>query len=315
MTDAANAALVSVVIPTYNHARFLGEAIRSALHQTHPAVEVIVVDDGSTDDTAAVVAGFPGVRYIRQKNLGLAAARNAGFAACRGDLVVFLDADDRLLPNAIETGARVLAANPALGFSAGYSRFVTGDGIELPTGQPVRAGGDAYEELLRRNSIRNPAMVLFRRGIVEAVGSFAPGADACADYDLYLRISREYPVAFHDTVVADYRKHGANMSADPTLMLQQLLVVMRRQRPHLTTPGRSRAFRQGVRHIRTYYGDQIATEIRARLRSRGEWRRIVQCVAVLTWWHPAGALEHVWRKIATWWRAPGATTPGGMVPP
>jgi glycosyltransferase involved in cell wall biosynthesis len=249
------------------------------------------------------------VRVVRQRNLGLASARNAGLALCRGDFVLFLDADDRLLPQAIEAGARVLAANPSLGFTAGYSRFITADGVPQATGQPVRRTGDPYAELLRRNTIRNPAMVLFRRAVVEAAGGFAPGADACADYDLYLRISRDHPVAFHDVVVAEYRKHGANMSANPALMLRELLTVMRRQRPHLSDAPRRQAFKQGVRHIRRYYGDLIATEIRERVRSRSGWRRMLRTAVVLVWCHPAGAFEHIQRKIATWWRGRDAATP------
>src|SRR5215212_9690625 len=92
--------LVSVVIPCYNQAHFLSEAIESVLAQTHPNFEIIVVDDGSTDNTSEVAARYPGVRHIRQDNQGLAAARNTGLRESKGTCLVFLDADDRLLPNA-----------------------------------------------------------------------------------------------------------------------------------------------------------------------------------------------------------------------
>ena len=207
--------LVSVVIPSYNHAHFLGAAIASAIAQTSHPVEVIVVDDGSIDDTEAVARAFPQVRYIRQENRGLAAARNTGLAYCQADLVVFLDADDRLLPGGLEMGAQLLQADPDLGFVAGHSRFITGDGVPLPTQQPVRSDEDPYIALLRRNTIRNPAMVMFRRSVLDKVGSFDSRVDACADYDMYLRISRTHPVRFHDGLVAEYRKHGQNMSAMP----------------------------------------------------------------------------------------------------
>ena len=235
----STAPLVSVVIPSYNHAHFLGEAISSVLAQEYPRIEVVVVNDGSSDDTAQIAARFPEVRYIEQPNRGLAAARNAGLAVCTGELVVFLDADDRLLPGALETGMRALAAEPAAGFAAGYSRFISRDGTALPTGQPPRAPGeDPYVHLLRRNRIRNPAMVMFRRDVVSRAGGFAAGIDACADYDLYLRISRAWPVVFHDQVVADYRKHGGNMSDNSALMLRQL---RRRHAASAPVPGRSGA--------------------------------------------------------------------------
>ena len=294
--------LVSVVVPSYNHAHFLAEAIESAMDQAYPAVEIIVVNDGSIDGTADVAARYPAVRYVASENQGLAAARNLGLAQCRGEFVVFLDADDRLIAGAIPTGARLLRGNPSLGFTAGYSRFISRDGVPQPTTQPLRAGDDAYVALLRRNSIRNPAMVMFRRHIVEAAGAFASGVDACADYDMYLRISRDHPVAFHDAVVADYRKHGENMSSDSARMLRELLHTMRRQRPYLTNRIRRQAWREGVRNIRDYYGDALAWRIRRRIRKRSEWRRVLQDVVALMRCHPRGALVHAQRRMATWWR-------------
>ena len=292
--------LVSVVIPSYNHAQFLAEAIESVLSQDYDRLELVVVDDGSTDGTPAIVANYPTVRYLAQENRGLAAARNAGLALCGGELVVFLDADDRLLPGAIGTGARVMAGNPALGFTAGYSRFITREGIAQSTLQPVRGGDDAYVALLRRNSIRNPAMVMFRRDVIDEVGGFDSTVDACADYELYLRISRDHPVAFHDQVVAEYRKHGANMSDDAAMMLRQLQRVMRRQRPHLGTRARRDAFRDGQRNISAYYGDRIVSQARARVRTRTGWSRTARDLAILIWCHPSGALEHARRKIGVW---------------
>src|SRR4051812_16000050 len=111
--------LVTVVIPCYNQARFLGEAIESVLRQTHRAREVVVVDDGSTDGTAAVAARYPDVQLIRQPNRGLAAARNRGLAESRGAYLVFLDADDRLLPRALEVGLRCLMDHPLVAFAYG----------------------------------------------------------------------------------------------------------------------------------------------------------------------------------------------------
>src|SRR5215213_3125487 len=94
--------LVSVVIPCYNQAHFLGEAIESVLAQSYPNFEIVVVDDGSTDDTSEVAGSYPKVRLVRQENQGLSGARNAGLARSEGEYVVFLDADDRLRPEALE---------------------------------------------------------------------------------------------------------------------------------------------------------------------------------------------------------------------
>ena len=289
--------LVSVVIPCYNQAHFLGDAIDSVLAQDYAPLEIVVVNDGSTDDTAAVAGRYTSVRQVRQENRGLAEARNTGLAHSRGELLVFLDADDRLLPGALRIGAALLAERTEAGFAAGQSRFINRDGVPLLTGQPHRGSSDGYLELLRRNSIRNPAMVMFRRVVLDRVGGFDARVPACADYEMYLRISRDHPVAFHTAVVAEYRKHGANMSADAALMLRQLQWVMRKQRPYLTSASRREAHRDGVRNIKTYYGDRLATQIRTGVRTASGWRRTASDITTLVRCHPRGAAAHMIRKL------------------
>jgi glycosyltransferase involved in cell wall biosynthesis len=302
LAHSQGAPLVSIIIPCYRQARFLADAIESARSQAYRPLELIVVNDGSPDDVGAVVAKYPEVRCITQENRGLAAARNTGLQQCRGDLVVFLDADDRLLPYAVESGVALLTADPSLGFVAGHSQFITADGMALPTEQPRRGPDDPYETLLRRNSIRNPAMVMFRRTVLEQVGGFDTRVDACADYEMYLRISRTHPVRFHSGVVAEYRKHGANMSSDAALMIRQLQVVIDDQRPHLRTPAQREAFRAGRRNIQEYYGDRLATQIREGVRKRSGWTRLAADVVTLVRCHPRGAVEHMSRKVLCWWR-------------
>ena len=134
-------------------------------------------------------------------------------------------------------------------------------------------------------------MVIFRRDVVSRAGGFSAGIDACADYDLYLRISRAWPVVFHDQVVADYRKHGGNMSDNSALMLRQLRSVMRRQRPYLVDPARQQAFREGLRNIHSYYGDRIVMQLRERVRTGRGWGRTLEDVATLAWCHPSGFVQ------------------------
>src|SRR3954470_15335442 len=120
--------LVSVVIPCYKQAHFLAEAIESALNQTYSSVEIIVVNDGSPDDTNRVVQRYPNVRLIEQRNQGLSASRNAGIRESRGNFLIFLDADDKLRPNAIKAGLHWLNCYPECAFVSGGYVLTTSEG-------------------------------------------------------------------------------------------------------------------------------------------------------------------------------------------
>src|SRR5215211_7843247 len=128
---------ISVVIPCYNQAKYLGEAIESVLGQTYGNSQIVVVDDGSTDDTEEVAGRYEKVECVRQENRGLAEARNAGVRASRGEYLVFLDADDRLKEGALEAGVNSLDANPLCAFVSGKYNLVAADGSAIPS--PERA--------------------------------------------------------------------------------------------------------------------------------------------------------------------------------
>jgi glycosyltransferase involved in cell wall biosynthesis len=164
--------LVTVVIPCFNQARFLGEAIESVLRQTHAPTDVIVVDDGSTDGTAAVAAGFAPVRCVRQENRGLPAARNRGLHEAAGEFIVFLDADDRLLPMAVASGVAALSARTDSAFAFGHYRSITEAGRVFREAPPEGLGTDPYCTLLRRNVVGTTAAAIFRTAIVRGVGGF-----------------------------------------------------------------------------------------------------------------------------------------------
>jgi glycosyltransferase involved in cell wall biosynthesis len=288
---------VSIVIPCHNHARFLPEAVGSALTQSHEDVEVVVVDDGSTDESAAVASGF-GVRVVRQSNQGLSSARNAGLAASCGDVVIFLDADDRLRPQAARAGVAALERTPAAMLAVGRCVLVDEFGAPLPTDQP-RITQRFYEELLRRNYIWTPALAAFRRRVFEEVGGFDPRVNPSADYDIYLRIARRYAFAPHDTVVADYRQHGTNMSRNAVLMLESSLDVLRRQRRHaLRTRHTWQAYRAGGRHWREWYGEHLVERFREAIRSPGGEREAIRCAWHLLRLYPQGVAKHLGKKAA-----------------
>ena len=124
---------VSVVIPCYNSAHWVGESIESVQRQGYPNCEIIVVNDGSSDNISAIMSGYPTVRLINQTNQGVSIARNEGFRLSRGDYVVFLDADDRLLPSWLDQAISFLGAHPLCAFVYGHVNLIAADGKSLKT--------------------------------------------------------------------------------------------------------------------------------------------------------------------------------------
>ena len=285
--QGTGAALVTVVIPCYNQAHFLGEAIESILSQSYPNFEILVVDDGSTDDTSEVATRYPRVRCIRQENRGLAGARNTGIGHARGEYLVFLDADDRLLPEALEAGVRELEAHPECAFVSGHCRWITGDGSPLTGWQQHRVEGDPYTELLRGCPIFVPA-VMYRCSIFESVGGFDTSFKAAEDYDLYYRIARKFPIYYYDTLVGEIRRHDANMTHNFMLMLKSNLTALRSQRTYVKNDRRYwEAYKAGVNLWQDWYGDPLVEEVRAQLKE-GKWGRALRGVLVLVRYYPQG---------------------------
>ena len=261
-------ALVSVVIPCFNQAHFLHEAIESVLDQTGVTTEITVVDDGSTDDTANVVSRYARIRLLRQPNMGLAAARNSGLNASEGDYLAFLDADDRFMPDALAAGLRCLAQHPTCAFAWGRYTIRNERGEVWEPSTDPHQHGDAYAALLRGNHIAMHATVLYRRESLKLVGGFDAKLSACEDYQLYLRIARRLPIVKHDHVVAEYRKHGSNMSVDSPMMLAAVLHVLDEQRDYIDKHASYRAaYIEGLRFWKQFYGvrsiGKIARELRA----------------------------------------------------
>lgn len=244
----------AVVITTYNHSRFLDDALESCLRQSVPAMEVVVVDDGSSDDPAPVVARYAGVRYIRQENRGLSAARNTGLAAVRTPYVIFLDADDRLLPCAVETGLEVAGQFPDAAFVYGGFRLVDAD-LRPISGDIVGSiNSDPYLAFLRGNVIGMHGAVMYRRDVLQREGGFDEALRSAEDYDVYLRLVRDYAIASHRDIVAEYRKHGDNMSGSAARMLAAVLAVLHRQTEFAASyPNGAEAMAAGQRGWRAFF--------------------------------------------------------------
>jgi glycosyltransferase involved in cell wall biosynthesis len=200
--------LVTVITPVHNGERFLGEALESLIAQDYAPLESVVVDDGSTDGTAAVARRFP-VTYLHQAKRGPAAARNAGLAIARGSLVAFLDADDVLPRTKLSTQARYLAAHPEVDCVLGRQEFRCEPGFEIP---PWLARDLVYEELGGIPLVS----AMFRRPVLDALGGFDPAYRVSDDLDLFVRM-RERGHRYE--VLADlvlYRRiHGGNLYLRP----------------------------------------------------------------------------------------------------
>lgn len=290
--------LISVVITAYNHGCFLRDAIESVLEQTIRDYEVVVVDDGSTDDTPEVASAYSGICYVRQENQGLSAARNTGMASSRGRYIVFLDADDRLLPGALAAGLSCFAAHPDSAFICGRHRRIAKNGeiLGLPTSAPPRP--PYYHAFLRGNFVGMHGAVMYRRDRLQEIGGFDPSLKACEDYNVYLRMARQYPMAVHDGVVADYRIHGANMSSNISLMLSTALRVLRAERDHVRHDVRRRAaFEEGVRNWRRYYGQKMLPALGALRSNPGAPARVAAAAWNLLCVDPTTFVVHGSRRI------------------
>ncbi len=188
------AATISVVIPTHDRAAMLCRALRSVAAQTHCDHEIIVVDDGSTDDTVSAVraAGMP-IRYLRQDHAGVSAARNRGVAAARGGWIAFLDSDDEWLPQKLARQAAFVATHASTNACQTDEIWIR-DGRRVNPGRRHRKpSGDIFAASLELCLV-SPSAVMLRRTTFERLGGFDEGLPACEDYDLWLRLAVDTPV-------------------------------------------------------------------------------------------------------------------------
>jgi glycosyltransferase involved in cell wall biosynthesis len=223
---------VSVVIPAYNAERYVAETIESVLAQTHAAREIIVVDDGSTDDTRRVLERFgDAIRYQHQPNGGPARARNAGIKVARGELIAFCDADDLWLPNKLELQLARLAERPKalLVHSLAYELNSEMGQRLLRTPEASDYSGECFDRLFHGNRITF-STVLVRKAALDEVGGFDESIRQASveDYDLLLRLAERYPLAVVARPLVDYRVHAANASSDPWQMIAAELGVLER---------------------------------------------------------------------------------------
>jgi glycosyltransferase involved in cell wall biosynthesis len=231
----SNMELVTVVIPAYNAAATIGETIRSVRAQTHARLEILIVDDGSSDATAEIVqshmASDARIRLLRQANGGVASARNLGWQQAAAELIAFVDSDDLWSADKIE---KQLAALRRGGDSVAlvYTWYAVLDmaGSVVYNHFCPTAAGEVLEELLQQNFVGNGSSVLIRKAALCAVGGYDPGlraqrAEGCEDLLLYLRLAERYEFALVPECLTGYRLTPASMSNNLMRMLRSWCLV------------------------------------------------------------------------------------------
>ena len=219
---------VAIVVNTYDQAHFLAESLQSCIRQTVKPSEILLVDDGSHDKPEVIARRLSDIRIYRQENAGLSAARNAGLARISSEFIIFLDADDRLTPVAIEAGLECFDKNPDAWMVYGAYRVIDMAGRTASVACHQGLGVRPFLELLRRgNAIAMHAAVMYRTDCLRSIVGFDENLQACEDFDVYLRIARVGHIATHDRCVAEYRHHEHNLSRDKRMMLEVACSVVR----------------------------------------------------------------------------------------
>ena len=204
---------ISVIIPTFNRKYVLHRAIESVANQTRPPIEIIVVDDGSTDGTEDWLANsFPSVKYIYQDNKGVSSARNIGIEVSKGSWVSFLDSDDEWMPTKLEEQESYILENPEIKFCHTNEIWIR-NGVRVnQMKKHQKYGGDIFEKCLDICRI-SPSSVLIKKDVFDEIGLFDESLRVCEDYDMWLRYTSRFPVLFLDRqLIIKYGGHSDQLS-------------------------------------------------------------------------------------------------------
>lgn len=287
----AQAPLVSLIVPAHNAERFIEATIRSLLSQTYRHIEVIVVDDGSSDSTAALVSSIqvedPRVVLFQQANLGVAAARNAGIMRARGEFIAPVDADDLWYPRAAEMLAACLGEQgPAVGIVYAWSVYIDERGLLTGGFRAATLEGDVFATLICHNFLGNASCTMMRRDCFDVTGGYDSGfcrhaEQGCEDWDFYIRASEHYHFRAVPEFLIGYRKVAGRMSTDSERMARSHSYMLQRvYHRHPRLPGYlSRISKSSFYIYLAHEGDPA---------SRGGWlRRAFASAPVLCLLRPA----------------------------
>ena len=272
-------AQVSVIIPTYNYAKYVGEAIDSALSQTYPDIEVIVVDDGSSDGSRDVIDGY-GDRLKKiyfQQNQGVSAARNAGVAISDGELVAFLDADDVWLPEKTAKQVVRFATDRSLGLVHVGVEDIDAEGNVIGTKMDGLEGEVADEMLMFERSVilGGGSGIMIPRAVFDDVGGFDTKLSTSADWDMFYRIANRYKVGFVAEPLLRYRYHGSNMHRKIDVMERDMLL------------GYKKAFEAGTSSDRRHAYGNLYRTLAGSFFVAGQYRDFARNALLSLWNRPS----------------------------
>lgn len=290
---------MTVVVPAYNASRFLADTLQSAVTQTYANVSIVVIDDGSTDDTRDIALGFasryPDLRVISTPNGGVAAARNRGTEEADGRFVAYLDADDLWHPTKLEKQVAALAACPAgSGWTSCYAlyRQIDSDGLLICNGPEDQPSGDLFAAHLLHNCVGNGSNLMVERDAALAVGGFDSafaqrGLGGVEDLDFQLKLLETGKMAAIHEYLVGYRCYPGNMSSAHRAMGLGLVKVIDTHSHNAKVPAK--------------LGRRARTDARgaaiARLAKVRDWRTIARLLAEMAWSDPAGTLPALARRI------------------
>lgn len=239
-----NNTIVSVVITCYNYGHFLKQSIDSVLQQTYKHIEIIVVDDGSTDNTQEIIASFTGIKSMITNRIDVSAARNEGIKLATGDYIVFLDADDYMPVNAVELNLYYFGYEPKAVFVSGNYQRVDIEGVKMDPTVPVEKQGSVYADLLYGNYIGMEGTIMYRKAVFDCF-QFDNNFRTGEFYDLNLSIARYFPSISHRNLVAYYRIHPKSKSRDNSLMWTVIQKVLEKQKTRLANSIEEKALNEG----------------------------------------------------------------------
>lgn len=265
--------VVSVIIPTYKHRDFVLQTLDSVFAQTFTDYEVIVINDGSPDDTAEVLrplAESGRIRYIEQENTGQSKARNRGISEAQGEFIALLDDDDLWPPDKLEWQVAALRAQPEVGLIGGRATLITAAGDRLY--QTELTPEIVFEDSFAGCPFISPGQTLIRAAVLRDVGGFNPDIWGADDWDLWLRIAKSSRSIMEDREALLYRKHDGNASNDACRMLENCLRVVDLHLPDVAPQQQAAVKRTAYQWLYYYLGGPLVQEAKHALKRRNTQR-------------------------------------------